>query len=244
MTALVLSWDAPPALLPAVAGTKMSTIARLHQRGFRVPPGFTVTTAVNTADDRWREAVARAYHALGSPLVAVRSSATDEDRPGRSAAGMYRTVLNVQGTAAHLAAAEESLASATSPHRSAYAGGRPAAGMAVGVMTMVRALVSGVAFSADPLGSGHLVVEAVHGPLEPLVSGLVVPHHLTLDSTDAVIVDEAGDDGAVLNLETARCVSRLTRAIAAELAADVDVEWAVDDAGVSILQARPCTRLR
>lgn len=244
MTAAVLSWAAPEVLLPAVAGTKVATLARLHQRGFRVPSGFVLVTT-GASRDQWRQEVAVAYQALGGPPVAVRSSATDEDLPGRSAAGLYRSVLDVTGTADVLAAVEQCLASGDSAHRRAYGERATDAGMAVGVMAMVRPIVSGVAFSNDPLGSGALVVEAVRGPLEPLVSGRVVPHHVALDATDMVVVDEPGDDGpGVLDVVTTPAVARLTRAVAVELGCDVDVEWALDNDGIVVLQARPALVVR
>lgn len=239
MTAAVFSWSSPEAQLPEVAGTKVATLVRLAARGFRVPTGFVLTTGARS-DGQWRQEVTEAYRALGGPSVAVRSSATDEDLPGRSAAGLYRTVLDVTGTADVLAAVQECLLSADSAHRQAYGTRGTDERMAVGVMVMVRPDVSGVAFSTDPLGSGSLVIEAVRGPLEPLVSGRVVPHHVALDATDAVVVDEPGDDGpGVLDLRTARAVARLVRAVAAELGGDVDVEWALDDEGLAVLQARP-----
>jgi len=50
------------------------------------------------------EGVCAAYAALGSPSVAVRSSATAEDLPGTSFAGQQDTFLNIVGQAALLGA--------------------------------------------------------------------------------------------------------------------------------------------
>jgi pyruvate,water dikinase len=46
------------------------------------------------------EAILAAYRSLGSPSVAVRSSATAEDLPDASFAGQQETFLNVHGEAA------------------------------------------------------------------------------------------------------------------------------------------------
>jgi len=99
----------------------------MHRAGLNVPPGFCVTTdayrvavapiaediiheAAGTNSHAARElilkqevpravrdAVVEAYRALGSPVVAVRSSATTEDLDSASFAGQQDTYLGVQG---------------------------------------------------------------------------------------------------------------------------------------------------
>lgn len=238
MTPSVLGLDAPGCVEAGLSGSKMSVLAALKQRGFAVPPGFVVTSQ-QPGFDPPRAAIATAYRRLGEPAVAVRSSALDEDLPGRSAAGMYQTVLDVVGVGDVLDCVVSCLASAGSAHRTAYAKTSEAA-MAVGVMRMVHPSTSGVAFSQDPLGSGHLVVESVRGPLGPLVNGRVVPHHVVVDANGRVVLDEPGDDapGELAGPELA-AVAALTRRVAALLRVDVDVEWAIAAGELWVLQARP-----
>ncbi|MFM7314792.1 MAG: PEP/pyruvate-binding domain-containing protein, partial [Cyanobium sp.] len=57
------------------------------------------------------QAILAAYRAIGSPAVAVRSSATAEDLPDASFAGQQETYLNVNGEAALLAACRRCYAS-------------------------------------------------------------------------------------------------------------------------------------
>src|SRR5947209_6281807 len=103
----------------ALAGGKGANLGDLMQAGFRVPNGFVLTTRAyvlaaqaagvdasrpTEAAERLRSspvpddiagAALKAYAALGSGPVAVRSSATAEDLPGASFAGQQDTYLNV-----------------------------------------------------------------------------------------------------------------------------------------------------
>ena len=86
----------------AELGGKGESLARLAEAGFPVPDGFHVTTEAHRrflADGQLAPDLAAeildAYHALGSPAVAVRSSATTEDQPGASYAGQHDSFLNV-----------------------------------------------------------------------------------------------------------------------------------------------------
>ena len=66
------------------------------------------------------EEIRSAYRTLGSPVVAVRSSATAEDMAGASMAGQYETFLNVQGEQALLDAIRRCWASLDAPRVQAY----------------------------------------------------------------------------------------------------------------------------
>ena len=78
-------------------GGKAASLAALVREGLPVPDGFVVP--FDGLDHRDHEAVARALDGLGDPIVAVRSSAANEDTPRASAAGQYVSVLGVRGAA-------------------------------------------------------------------------------------------------------------------------------------------------
>src|SRR5262249_4807492 len=104
-------------------GAKAATLARLHQAGYAVPRGFAIGVdgfsayvaenrlagdhalwGAKLKTGRWpsdlKHQILDAYAALegaGSPIVAVRSSATGEDGEDASFAGQHETVLNVSG---------------------------------------------------------------------------------------------------------------------------------------------------
>ena len=97
-------------------GNKALHLAQLMQAGFPVAPGFCISTA---AAAQWRpalhEGVLVAYRAFGGGAVAVRSSALAEDGVGASYAGVYCSVLGVDGESALLAAIEHCLAAWHTP---------------------------------------------------------------------------------------------------------------------------------
>jgi phosphohistidine swiveling domain-containing protein len=117
--------------------------------------------------------------------------------------------------------------------------------LAVVVQSMVRAEVSGVAFSADPVsGSPSVVIEAVPGLGEALVRGRASPDRYRLDPRGEVCEVEPARAGVSLLREPqARTLGALVHAIASFVGAPQDVEWSFDGCRFHILQARPISSL-
>jgi pyruvate,water dikinase len=149
------------------AGTDGTAAARLRAAlADLVLPGWLVGALDRSSQD------------LGG-LLAVRSSAIDEDGRRRSFAGQHHTSLGVRpGDVA--AAVVRCWASLYAEGALAYRGasGPPVGSMAVLVQRMVRPRVAGVLFTINPMtGSWHeMTVEATWGLAEGLVSGQVAPH--------------------------------------------------------------------
>lgn len=128
-----------------------------------------------------REAVEEAYEGMGGGPVAVRSSATAEDLPGASFAGQQNTFLYVEGVEDILDAIRACWASLFEArsifYRASNGFNHEAVSIAVPVQRMVPSDVSGVLFTADPSSGNRntLVIEAVYGLGEPLVSGQLTP---------------------------------------------------------------------
>ncbi|MCB9742059.1 MAG: hypothetical protein H6740_05635 [Alphaproteobacteria bacterium] len=125
----------------------------------------------------------RAAH-LGDRL-AVRSSAVDEDGAATSFAGQHETVLNVRPGDEVEQALRRCWASLYGEPVLAYRArlGLPApSGMGVVVQRLVDARVSGVVFTIDPVSGSwrEMLVEAVLGQGEALVSGRVLPDRYRL----------------------------------------------------------------
>lgn len=89
-----------------LAGGKAVNLARMIEAQLPVPDGFVVTTEAfiqsGGADAKQISSeisaqIIDAYRQMGSPIVAVRSSATTEDLDIASMAGQYETILNVKG---------------------------------------------------------------------------------------------------------------------------------------------------
>jgi hypothetical protein len=123
-----------------------------------------------------REAVARAYHELGSARVAVRSSATIEDGPLSSLAGLFDTYLGVEGVRELIDRVRWSWASlwnARALSTLAVAGMSPLrAEQAVLVQAAVPTRAAGVLFTRDPSGRPDtMLVNATWGLGEAISQG-------------------------------------------------------------------------
>jgi pyruvate,water dikinase len=245
----------------ARTGGKGAVLARLRRRGFDVPPGFVLTTEVDQAarahggslpDALRRELLAR-WRASGWPRLAVRSSGVLEDRPDASLAGQLETVLGAADEASLVAAVERVLASARSPRVRAYLGRRvPEADpehvlCACLVQPLLEPSCAGVAFGVDPRsGAGdRLLIECVPGRGDALVSGRAQPERHVVSRPDLVPLECTVSEGAQPNLSRERVleVAKLVVRIEVELGATQDVEWALADGRIQVLQARPVTAL-
>ncbi|CAA9252523.1 MAG: Phosphoenolpyruvate synthase [uncultured Chloroflexi bacterium] len=273
-------------------GGKAGTLARLVAAGLPVPPGFVVSAgafpdgrapadgeAPVTLPEALASAVREAYAALGrragetDPLVAVRSSGTDEDQAEASFAGQYETVLGVRGAEDVVSAVAHCWGSLASSRAAAYRAhtgtGAPAAAprMAVLVQELVAAEAAGVAYSADPMTGerSHLVVSAAWGLGRSVADGEVEPDSWrvqrdTLAAEQARVghkvsrrrpapgapqeaVPTALRDAPCLTGDQAQAVARLALDAERLLGVSADVEWARVGETIWLLQARPITAL-
>ncbi len=203
---------------------------------------------------------------IGDKPCAVRSSAVGEDGLAVSFAGQYRTLLYVKPVDLPVAY-KEVIASRYSPTALTY---RIRNGllddetaMAVLVLEMVEARISGVLYTRDPmdLNSPHMLIYSTPGIGEPLVSGRSAPDIFHVGRTDALRVlktkwakgSPTGGDGVVrTDSDTARGPARTLEVSGArQLAAwglelesyfglPQDIEWCEDQNGNRfILQSRP-----
>jgi len=197
----------------------------------------------------WR-AILRARRRLGPGPVAVRSSLVGEDAAASSFAGQLDTVLGVEGDVTLLEAVKKVLASAFNERLWTYLGQRTPGidrhlSLAIVVQPMVRAVVSGVAFSADPVsGQNDVIIEAVAGLGEDLVRGRVSPDRYRIDSRGALTASPpAGAAAPLLGEADVRALAGIVRDIAARAGLPQDVEWSRDADGFRVLQARPIASL-
>ena len=228
-------------------GGKAAGLAKLTKLGLRVPPAFVIVGA--TPGDLPEDLETHLLRLGGGP-VAVRSSALGEDSAEASFAGQYETVLDVVGIEPLREAIDVCLASLHNHRASAYrrqnAPVNDESAMSVVVQNMVPAAAAGVLFTADPVTGrrDRVIVDAVRGLGEALVSGHASPDHVVLDRSGNT--REARIAGTTAILGDAALRSLVASALAAEAAegCPLDLEWAVDGAGdIHWLQARPITNL-
>lgn len=232
------SLDDEVARTVAHAGRKAATLAALRAAGEPVPEGLVV--AADVAADSAAAAIAIRYR---SRRLAIRSSAAAEDRSDASFAGQYLTLLDVDAddAAAVASAIDRVRASAHAPAVLAYDDG-PATGISVLVMPMVAAEAAGVAFTSNPVtGAEEVVVEAVPGTGDALVSGHATPQRWVISGH--VIAEERRGDAPAIDAAQATAVGALAIRVAERLGQPQDVEWAWADGQVHLLQARPITAL-
>ncbi|MCD2422153.1 phosphoenolpyruvate synthase [Niabella pedocola] len=132
------------------------------------------------------EAVLHAYRAMAAPVltsVAVRSSATAEDLPGASFAGLHESFLNIQGEQALLQAIAKCFASLYTDRAIKYrienGFAHDQVALSVGIQKMIRSdrSCSGVCFTLEPeTGFPEVVhISGVWGLGENMVQGTVTP---------------------------------------------------------------------
>jgi pyruvate,water dikinase len=221
------------------------------------------------------EELGQAMRALGpdGELVAVRSSAVDEDTAAHSFAGQLESFLFVG--AAHLADRVARVWwSGFSQRLIAY---RREAGLppiphppAVLVQRMITPEVAGIGFSVDPVSArwAIAVVAANPGLASALVSGETTGDTWHVDREDRIVLRQIGDkhvvhrpdpgsvDGvrretppaseasrACLDDDGVRAVAALARRAERFFGRPQDIEWAMAGGQLYLLQSRPITTL-
>jgi len=128
-----------------------------------------------------------------APVVAVRSSATMEDSPTASFAGLQDTYLAVRGAAAVLDAVRRCWASLYNDESVAYrrrmALSEEGLAMGVVIQRMLRPRAAGVMFTRSPVTGDRSVVaiEATWGLGSALVAGEVTPDRFTVSKVTGEI---------------------------------------------------------
>jgi phosphohistidine swiveling domain-containing protein len=227
-------------------GGKARGLARLSAAGFDVPPAFVVLGA---APGNLPEDLEEHYLRLGGGRVAVRSSAVGEDSVEASFAGQYETILDVEGVAALRAAVDRCLHSVSNTratiYREDHLEGQPTH-MSVIVQRMVDTRAAGVLFTVNPVNGrrDQLVIDAVRGLGDVLVSGLARPDHWLM-SRDGTVTDREiqGSEPVLRDAELAHLLDGALRA-ERRYGTPLDMEWALDETGrLWWLQARSITGL-
>ena len=215
-----------------------------------------------------------AYNQLGG-LVAVRSSATAEDLPEASFAGQHNTFLNVRGSKDVVQAVHECWASLFEPraifYRAQHGFDHLQVGIAAVVQRMVPSDISGTLFTADPHSGNHdrIIIEAVYGLGEALVSGEVQPDTYTVDKASRKLLEtrvstqewelkrEVGSRDGYSKMpissprREAQKVSESEIVALADIGSHIealygtpqDIEWAIYGSSLYIVQSRPITTL-
>ncbi|GIW64887.1 MAG: phosphoenolpyruvate synthase [Patescibacteria group bacterium] len=210
-------------------------------------------------------------HLYKMPLVAIRSSATAEDLPGASFAGQQETFLNIRGENHLLKKVKECFASLFTEraiyYRYQQGFDHDKVGLAVVVQRMIESEKSGIAFSIDPITNdkNKIVIEAIYGLGEYIVQGKVTPDHYEVDKKSFLIIKKEIKNQSVklvkANIENKEIklgkegkkqkltdneiikIALLVSDIEKHYYFPQDIEWAIENDQVYIVQSRPVTTL-
>lgn len=199
-------WINPKPSLTSVGG-KAYQLCRL-KRWCNVPPFFIIAFedpqefSMPTNQSR----IIEQCRSQEFDVMAVRSSASCEDSPQASFAGMFRTVLCVRIPEV-IDAVARVLGSVFENRVADYCEAQGIAQnrirMAVIVQKMIDSRVSGVCFTQSQDGSKAILVEACYGLGEALVSGQVTPDSYVVNRTCLSVVRESiGYQRVVLKMKT------------------------------------------
>jgi pyruvate,water dikinase len=198
--------------------------------------------------------------------TAVRSSALIEDRKGANFAGQFESFLGIDDEAAFLTAVRACWAALWTTNARRYMENHslsPAdTAMAVLIQPLIDARASGGALSET--ADGRMLISATWGLGSAIAQGEVVPDRIVLSRQGFLRTIEAGRKdhretcghgaGAVAQavpseLVSAPCLDagqavtlgRMLRKAEAVVGGPVEIEWALDETGFKLLQARPLT---
>ena len=191
--------------------------------------------------------VTATYKRASDAKVAVRSSAVAEDSETASYAGQQETYLFVEGAEEVCRRVVDCWASFFSERALFYRsekGSLEDLRMAVAVQKMVDPEKSGVIFTVDPVRNrrDRMVVEAVRGVGEQVVSGEVTPDHYSLDRKGKLKREKIIDERVLTEEELLR-LSELGRKLEEKHGVAQDIEWAIVGHEIFLLQSRPVTTM-
>lgn len=204
----------------AALGSKAKQLLELQLAGFRVPDFLCSPPDI-----------AQAVDVLGLPL-AVRSSASAEDGRDVSFAGQFQSFLNLRSVPEVVSAVRQCEASVQADSAAAYCrknGIDPdTLTMHVIVQRMIQPELAGVAFTVNPVtGAEEVVIDACLGLADALLAG-----HQTALAADHPLLAQHRPE-----------IERVARAIQRHFGAPQDIEFAIADGELYILQSRPITRI-
>ncbi|MFW9856355.1 MAG: PEP/pyruvate-binding domain-containing protein, partial [Candidatus Thorarchaeota archaeon] len=233
-----------------LAGGKGGALARLLNAGFPVPDGLVITPKAFEEDqllpEVWKQVktyLKGVWKKNGSVSFAIRSSALAEDSATASFGGQFETVLDAKTDEEIREAITQVRKSRLNERVQAYSRARGLTldhEIAVIIQQLIRSEISGVLFTADPVSGNRniMVGNYVYGMGDQLVSGEVDAHEFTFTRPK-------GKYGGPPGLKRyKKALFRQAKAIENEFKGiPQDIEWAIANGEVHILQSRPITTL-
>lgn len=214
-------------------GGKARGLDMLIKKGFNVPCGFVITEIDNLNEDE----IYSLFDEMNMETVSVRSSATLEDGNNYSSAGQFETYLFVKRDEL-ISSINKCVSSLDSDRVREYMQHfdiKTHNAMNVVVQKMVDSIQAGVLFTQDPMAADMMLIEAVSGQGENLVSGKVESNRYQISRYK---FNSLGDE--LLSKEKLENIYNVGSEIRSSFGCEMDVEWAYTDE-LYLLQMRPIT---
>jgi pyruvate,water dikinase len=232
-----------------LAGGKARSLAyMIKNTNLHIPEGYVITSDAFEEFRLRKEAVDELSELLEKlsdrSTYAVRSSALNEDGDNASFAGQYETVTDVKKSDI-VSAIETVAASSDNSNVKAYTNNKSSGHtnkdtIAIIIQRYVMAEYAGVLFTSDVITGKDekMVGNYVCGEGERLVSGIENAKEFKINAVKFAYEGPAEFSGY------AKTLSKYCTVIRKLYGIPMDIEWAVSDKKVYILQARPITTLR
>lgn len=221
--------------------------------------------------EQFKKEIFKAFDKLGEKYVAVRSSATAEDSKVDSWAGQLETYLNTPKKEL-IHNIQKCWASLYLPRALFYRVKRgltrEKVSISVVVQKMIQSEISGVCFTVNPITNdrNQMVVEAVWGLGEILVSGQVTPDTYTIEKSKLNVLDvnlstqknriilkegknmlapvpKSKKEKQKLSENQIKKIAKLCIKIEKHYKDPQDIEWVFKKGKFHIIQSRPITTL-
>ncbi len=254
-------------------GIDASSESSLQSASIRMRGLFEQMPIPKDLADQIRSEWQRMWKGRKSGFVAVRSSATAEDLPTASFAGQQDTYLNVGDEEDLLDKTRKCWSSLFTPRAISYRVTKgfehSKVKLAVVVQKMVASDTSGIMFTVDPNSEmPHIIIEAGYGLGEAIVGGKVTPDTYVVDKFHNKIINKKiskqtwkytrGKTGDTVkenipeSIQSAQkmtdeqilALGKIGNDIEVHYTKPMDIEWAVEEGRIYVVQARPVTTLK
>lgn len=234
-------------LVKDLVGGKAFNLAKLKRKGFNIPNAFVITTeAEGEMTEELKDLIFKNLNNLKTQKFAVRSSATCEDARFTSFAGQFESYLVVSQKDL-IKTTKKCWASITKERVLTYCKyhniSPSAIKMAVIIQEMIFAEKGGVVFTRDVFWSNKdtLMIEAAKGLGEKIVSGLVNPERIMVSKKTRGVIEKQSPNGEVLTEGEIKRLVSIALKIETFCHSAQDIEWAIMDDKIYILQSRVIT---
>lgn len=244
----------------ATLGGKANSLINLLEFGFPVPKFHVIpieiyrqskTSGFDQIPISFQESFLKLTADFGELPVAVRSSASKEDGSSLSFAGLFETYLDIKGHDAILASVLKCWQSTITERTQKYCERNNLdvneLEMAVVIQEYIEPDFAGVLFTVNPITGNdqELIIEACQGSGEKLVSGLVTPSRFLLNREVSNFITNTDDR---LKISPSEAILKQLQMFALQIEARYgcpqDIEFAVKNNKIYILQSRPITKIQ